>query len=91
MPTTSVACRDVATLAATDWSYELVETALGSASVLPALVSLAELRVRLTRYQITAIESAAQAARETINAFLTSQLRTRVAGSTGTTNLRSRR
>jgi len=73
--TRPVAWRDVATLAATDWSYELIETALGSgASVLPPLVRLTELRVRLPRYQIKAIESAAQAAHATINAFLASHL-----------------
>lgn len=73
--TRPVAWRDVAMLATTEWSYELIETALGNnASVLPPLVRLGELRVRLPRYEIAALQSAAQAARVTVDAFLARQL-----------------
>ncbi len=62
----------VAVLASTQWSYESIEEALGAAasSVLPPLLRLEELRVRIPRYQIVVISTAARNQKATVNSFL---------------------
>ena len=70
--TSLVSWHAVAVIACTQWSYESIEEALGPAasSVLPPLLLLEELRVRIPRYQIVVINTAARNQNTTINSFL---------------------
>ena len=70
--TSLVSWHSVAAIASTQWSYESIEDALGAAasSVLPPLLRLEEFRVRIPRYQIVVIKTAARKQRATVNSFL---------------------
>lgn len=70
--TSLVSWHAVAVIASTQWSYESVEEALGAAasSVLPPLLRLDELRVRIPRYQIVVIDTAARKQKATVDSFL---------------------
>lgn len=70
--TSLVSWHAVAVIASTQWSYESIEEALGAAasSVLPSLLRLEELRVRIPRYQIVVINTAARNQKATVNSFL---------------------
>lgn len=69
--TSLVSWHALAVLASTQWSYESIEEALGAAaSVLPSLLRLEELHVRIPRYQIVVINTAARNQKTTVNSFL---------------------
>lgn len=65
----------VATIAVTEWSAEAIEEALGSdATVLPELCRLANVHLRLPRYQIIALEAAARREHASASEFLSRYL-----------------
>lgn len=70
--TSLVSWHALVVLASTQWSYESIEEARGAAasSVLPPLLRLEELRVRIPRYQIVVINTAARNQKATVNSFL---------------------
>jgi len=72
---TLVTWQTVATLAVTEWSPEMIEDALGAnVTLLPELARLGDLCVRLPRYQIVALETAARRHDSTLNEFLSRYL-----------------
>ena len=72
---TPIPWQTLAVLAATEWSPQMIEEALGSdANVLPELSRLVDLVVRLPQYQIIAIEAAARKHHTTVSEFLSRYL-----------------
>jgi hypothetical protein len=66
---------DVALLIVSESSYEVIEQHLGAdACVLPPLVRLDDLRVRIPRFEIMALRSAAKRQRVSINTLLSRNL-----------------
>jgi hypothetical protein len=71
-----LAWQEVAAMATAKWPQEVIENALGPhiQAVIPQLVQLAELRVRVPRYEVVMLEMLAQRENTSVDAFLTSHL-----------------
>lgn len=68
--------QEVAAMATAQWPQETIEKALGSEmhEVIPQLVQLAELRVRVPRYEIVMLQKLAQREGASVDSFLSQHL-----------------
>lgn len=69
-----LAWQEVAAMATAKWPQEIIEQALGPEiqAVMPKLVQLAELRIKVPRYEVVMLEMLAQRENTSVDAFLAS-------------------